>query len=345
MAAGLPAVAAVASAASAPPARRRAGRPRAGCRPSGAPRCARSPRSTTRHGGPPASTRAVLTGARCCRRGRCGCSWRAAAGAVLVRDRRLRARAPPPRAGRPPGLAWVGRGALRRSLLAAGFALAAGRHRAAAGHAAGAVAGGARSPVGTARDRAWPWSSARRAVAAGRAAPRLLARWARRADIGAGRRRGRGRSSSARASVARSACGSPTRTPRRCWSRARTSGCSSSRPSVRLRRGVALALVAVAALRRSCSSRRRLARQLGSAPLDLGWTALLLVAGGPSVWPACRLGASGASRSAAWSPRRARVRARRWTRTPPEAADHRPRPASATPGPGSLGGTESALRR
>ncbi|MEA2382287.1 MAG: hypothetical protein QOH72_2258 [Solirubrobacteraceae bacterium] len=113
-------------------------------------------------------------------------------------------------------------------------------------------------------------------------------------------------------------------------------------PELRLRRGVALVLVAVSLLPFALAA-LVLAGQFGLGPLDFVWALLLAVAGahiGPIAWlfwsiaAACALAAI----VLAWR-----------TRPPPPAEVEESRITVRGPvtyaGPGSLGGTESALRR
>jgi hypothetical protein len=113
-------------------------------------------------------------------------------------------------------------------------------------------------------------------------------------------------------------------------------------PGVRLRRGVALLLVALSLLPFALAA-LVLAGQLGLDPLGFAWALLLAVAGahvGPVAWLFWSI-AAGCALAAivlAWR-----------TRPPPPVEVSEPRitvrgPASYA-GPGSLGGTESALRR
>jgi hypothetical protein len=113
-------------------------------------------------------------------------------------------------------------------------------------------------------------------------------------------------------------------------------------PGVRLRRGVALALVAGSLLPFAIAA-LILAGQFGLDPLGFAWALLLAVAGahiGPIAWLFWSL-AAGCALAAivlAWR-----------TRPPPPAEVSEPRITVRGPvtyaGPGSLGGTESALRR
>jgi peptidase M28-like protein len=112
-------------------------------------------------------------------------------------------------------------------------------------------------------------------------------------------------------------------------------------PDVRLRRGLAIALVAVAAAPFLLVD-LSIAGQLGLSPADFGWFCVLLVAGGvvgPLGWViwslvlACLVAAlliALRSRSAV---------------TPPDTPQITVRGPVSYAGPGSLGGTESALRR
>jgi hypothetical protein len=112
-------------------------------------------------------------------------------------------------------------------------------------------------------------------------------------------------------------------------------------PGVRLRRALALGLVAVSLLPFAIGG-LILAGQLGLGPVDAVWSALLLVAGGhasPLGWLFWSLvaGCVVAAIVLAWRTR------------PPPSADAEPKITVRGPltyaGPGSLGGTESALRR
>jgi hypothetical protein len=113
-------------------------------------------------------------------------------------------------------------------------------------------------------------------------------------------------------------------------------------PGVRLRRSVALALVAVSLVPFAIAA-LILAGQYGYGPLDFGWALVLAVAGahiGPIAWLFWSLvaGTALAAVVLAWR-----------TPKPPPADRSEPQitvrgPASYA-GPGSLGGTESALRR
>jgi hypothetical protein len=113
-------------------------------------------------------------------------------------------------------------------------------------------------------------------------------------------------------------------------------------PGVRMRRGAALAVVALSLVPFAIAA-LILAGQLGLGPLDLAWAVLLWVAGGhigPAAWVfwgaaiGCALGAI----VLAWR-----------TRPAPRTPEGEPRITVRGPltyaGPGSLGGTESALRR
>ena len=112
-------------------------------------------------------------------------------------------------------------------------------------------------------------------------------------------------------------------------------------PEVRLRRGLALALVVVAAAPFLLVD-ASLASQLGLSPADFGWFCVLLVAGGvvgPVGW-------------AIWSLVLACLAAALLValRSRPSVARQEPteitvRGPVSYAGPGSLGGTESALRR
>ena len=112
-------------------------------------------------------------------------------------------------------------------------------------------------------------------------------------------------------------------------------------PGVRLRRGLALALVAATLLPFAIGG-LILAGQFGYGPLDFAWSVLLMVAGGhiaPVAWLFWGLvaGCTAAALVLAWRTR------------PPPTADAEPQITVRGPltyaGPGSLGGTESALRR
>ncbi|HEX2103674.1 MAG TPA: M28 family peptidase [Solirubrobacteraceae bacterium] len=113
-------------------------------------------------------------------------------------------------------------------------------------------------------------------------------------------------------------------------------------PGVRMRRGVALALVALS-LAPFAIAALVLSGQLGLGPLDFGWAALLWVAGahiGPFAWLfwSAATGCALAAVVLAWR-----------TRPAPRTPEGEPRITVRGPltyaGPGSLGGTESALRR
>jgi hypothetical protein len=113
-------------------------------------------------------------------------------------------------------------------------------------------------------------------------------------------------------------------------------------PELRLRRGVALVLVAVSLVPFAMGA-LVLADQYGLGPLGFAWALMLVVAGahvGPIEWLFWSLvaGCAVAAVVLAWR-----------TRTPPSVESAEPKitvrgPASYA-GPGSLGGTESALRR
>ena len=112
-------------------------------------------------------------------------------------------------------------------------------------------------------------------------------------------------------------------------------------PGVRLRRSLALLLVGGSLLPFAIGA-LVLAGQFGFGPLDYAWSLLLLVAGGhipPLAWLFWSLvvGCMAAAVVLAWRTR------------PPPTADAEPRITVRGPltyaGPGSLGGTESALRR
>ncbi|MEA2248835.1 MAG: hypothetical protein QOH46_3364 [Solirubrobacteraceae bacterium] len=111
-------------------------------------------------------------------------------------------------------------------------------------------------------------------------------------------------------------------------------------PSVRLRRGVALAIVALS-LSPFALAALVLAGQFGLGPLDLAWAALLWVAGGhvgPLAWMfwSVAAGCAAGAVALAW-------RSRPLEREPEGRVTVRGPITYA--GPGSLGGTESALRR
>ena len=112
-------------------------------------------------------------------------------------------------------------------------------------------------------------------------------------------------------------------------------------PGVRLRRSLALLLVAVSLLPFAIGG-LVLASQFGYGPLDLVWSLLLLVAGGhipPVAWLFWSLVAGCVAAAVVLA----------WRTKPPPTADAEPRITVRGPltyaGPGSLGGTESALRR
>ena len=146
---------------------------------SGAPPCARSPRWTTRRrSGPSGSTHALVTHAQGpAPVGRPAARRRPAAGADAGRRRRLRARAPPPRAGRPVGVvARRGGGAGRVALAFAWLLGVTGLLPATPPEpvAAGAI------PVGTAGTVALVGHRAGGAPGLDRAAPRAAAQGRRR---------------------------------------------------------------------------------------------------------------------------------------------------------------------
>jgi hypothetical protein len=113
-------------------------------------------------------------------------------------------------------------------------------------------------------------------------------------------------------------------------------------PGIRLRRGLALALVAVSLVPFGIAA-LILAGQYGYGPLDFGWALVLAVAGahiGPIAWLFWSLvaGCAIAAVVLAWR-----------TPKPPPSERSEPQITVRGPvtyaGPGSLGGTESALRR
>jgi hypothetical protein len=113
-------------------------------------------------------------------------------------------------------------------------------------------------------------------------------------------------------------------------------------PGVRLRRSVAVALVALS-LAPFAVAALILAGQYGYGPLDFAWALVLAVAGahiGPVAWLFWSLAAGCAIAAVvlAWR-----------TPKPPPAEQSEPKITVRGPvtyaGPGSLGGTESALRR
>ncbi|MEA2286820.1 MAG: hypothetical protein QOJ21_2863 [Solirubrobacteraceae bacterium] len=111
-------------------------------------------------------------------------------------------------------------------------------------------------------------------------------------------------------------------------------------PGVRLRRGVALAIAALSLVPFALAA-AVLAQQFGLGPLDLAWAVFLWVAGGhvgPLVWLFWSLAAGCAVGAVVLA----------WRSGPREREDG-PRVTVRGPityaGPGSLGGTESALRR
>jgi hypothetical protein len=111
-------------------------------------------------------------------------------------------------------------------------------------------------------------------------------------------------------------------------------------PGVRLRRGLALAIAALS-LAPFALAAAVLARQFGLGPLDLAWAVFLWVAGGhvgPLAWLFWSLAAGCAVGAVVLA----------WRSAPREREDG-PRVTVRGPityaGPGSLGGTESALRR
>ena len=143
----------------------------------------------------------------------------------------------------------------------------------------------------------------------------------------------------------RRASGSSTRTPRCCSCPPSTCGCSRSCPRCGCRARCSLALV-LAGLR-AVRARRAVLRARSSAldPLELAWMALLLLAGGTSgplgvlAWSA----RPGLRRSARCSSRSRKRRGAR--RATPSDRPVTTRGPLSYAGPGSLGGTESALRR
>jgi hypothetical protein len=113
-------------------------------------------------------------------------------------------------------------------------------------------------------------------------------------------------------------------------------------PQVRLRRGLALGIVALSVLPFAIAA-LVICGQLGLGPVDLVWSALLWVAGahvGPIAWLfwSIAAGCTIAAVVLAWR-----------QRPSPRAPEPQPRITVRGPvtyaGPGSLGGTESALRR
>ncbi len=111
-------------------------------------------------------------------------------------------------------------------------------------------------------------------------------------------------------------------------------------PEARLPRGVA-ALIALLALLPAGLALRSVALQLGYGPGDAAWSAVLLVAGGhvgPLAWLTwALLGGAGVGVAV--------LVARRRPEAPPQAAAVAVRGPRSYAGPGSLGGTDSALRR
>jgi hypothetical protein len=83
---------------------------------------------------------------------------------------------------------------------------------------------------------------------------------------------------------------------------------------------------------------------LGLGPLGLAWTALLAAAGGAGLWSAVLLAGLSASLAGVVCILLARRRAQRVAGVP-ETPEIRTRGPLSYAGPGSLGGTESALRR
>jgi len=83
---------------------------------------------------------------------------------------------------------------------------------------------------------------------------------------------------------------------------------------------------------------------LGLGPLGLAWTALLAAAGGAGLWSAVLLAGLSASLAGVVRILLARRRAQRVAGVV-EAPGIRTRGPLSYAGPGSLGGTESALRR
>jgi hypothetical protein len=84
---------------------------------------------------------------------------------------------------------------------------------------------------------------------------------------------------------------------------------------------------------------------LGLGPLGLAWTALLAAAGGAGLWSAVLLAGLAASTAGVVRVMLARRRAQRVAGVAEEEPDIRTRGPLSYAGPGSLGGTESALRR
>ena len=277
--------------------------------------------------------------ARCCRRGPSGC-WSARSCSprcVVTVDgfARVRRRRQPVA----PWLGWIGAAAAPFALAAA-FATRARGHRAADGDAARAGPR-RRDPVdGAGRAALVATGLVLRRSSVARAPAASCGSWRPAADL-----EGPGGGAALLLVWPRSrrCCGSSTRTPPRSSSRPRTSGCSSRRPASGCGAGRAGARGVVAAAVRD-RARSSIAGQLGLGPLDVVWALLLAVAGGQI----------GPDRVAVLERRRRLRRRRGRARLAPRrrparrarrAAHHRARPASRTPGPGSLGGTESALRR
>ena len=261
----------------APAAGRRPDRARAGCRPSGARPCARSPRSTTRRrcelGG---STHALVTMRKVLP------LWavRLLVAALLLAPMlvavdgfaRVRRRHEP--VG--PWLWWI-LAAAAPIAARARLRLVPGRHRAAAGHAAGAR-GGRGDPGRDRRDGGPGGHRARRAPGLDRAAPGAHAQGRR-----APRRRSAARARAPRCSSPGArwppCCGCATPTPRPCSSRARTR-CSPSSPPRCACAAASPSASSRSPPRRSCSSTCRSRASSGSRRPDFGWFCVLLVAGG-----------------------------------------------------------------
>ena len=136
--------------------------------------------------------------------------------------------------------------------------------------------------------------------------------------------------------------GRRTRTPPRCCCRPRTCGCSSASPQTRLRGRIAWLALAAGLLAPLLVLVYEL-RALRAGPLELARMWLVATAGGHvSAWSALAVGALAGC--VATLVRILRARRRIAAAAPRRAADARAA-RRATPGPGSLGGTESALRR
>ena len=316
-------------------------------RPSAAPRCARSPRSTTR---PRSRTRGPSRDARHaaqgrCRRGRSGCSsarccWPPLLVAVDGFARVRRRREP---VG--PWLRLARRGAAPFALalrLRAGCSASTGLLPATppgAGPPPGAIPSGPRGPRGARRRRArararWAGRAAARAAAPGAAAR-------------AGTRRGAGAGAAllvtGRAVAAvlwvvnpyAAALLVPARTSGSSPRRARACACAARR---------AVALVALGRSRRCAARRLSLAGQLGLGAAGLRLVLRCCSSAGGVVGP-LGLGRLEPRRRLRWSPRSLVALRAGAARRRPATPQITVRGPVSYAGPGSLGGTESALRR